>query len=258
MKKLQDKIALVTGSDSGMGQAIAIEFAKEGAHVVVCYHTDKEGATKTAAAVTEAGQKVFLARVDLTAEKEVITLFEKSIQEFGAVDILVNCAGVVGAKKPLIEMSADEFDVTIKSDLYSAFYTCRSFGQHRKAKGGKGKIINLTSVHEDIVAAGMSDYNAAKGGLKNLTRTLALELAELQINVNNLGPGMIVTPMNPDILNNKEEREKKGALIPWKRAGNPEEIAKLALFLASADSDYVTGSTYFMDGGLMQRMGAEV
>jgi len=258
MKKLEGKVAIVTGSDSGIGAAIAIEFAKQGANVTVTYHTDDEGAQKTVAAIEAEGQKAIMLKIDVTLEPQITYLFSKTIETFGTVDILVNNAGIKGASKPVMDMTTEEFDATIKSDLYGPFYTCRSFAQYRKEQGGKGKIINITSIHEDVMAKNTADYNAAKGGLKNFTRTLALELAELQINVNNLGPGMIVTPMNQDILEDKEALKEKASKIPFKRAGYPEDIAKLALFLASSDSDYVTGSTYFMDGGLMQQMGAEV
>jgi len=258
MKKLEGRTAIVTGSDSGIGRGIAIQFAKEGANVTVTYHSDKEGAQETVTAVEQEGGKALLLHLDVTDEALVKELFAKTVETFGTIDILVNNAGVKGASKPVIEMTTEDFDKTIKSDLYGPFFTCRSFAQYRKAQGGKGKIINITSVHEDIMAKDTADYNAAKGGLKNFTRTLALELAELQINVNNIGPGMIVTPMNQDIMDDEEELKKKESKIPWKRAGYPEEIGKLAVFLASSDSDYVTGSTYFMDGGLMQQMGAEV
>ena len=258
MKKLEGKIAIVTGSDSGIGRGIAIEFAKQGANVTVTYHSDKEGAMETVNAVEQEGRKALLLHLGVTDEALVKDLFAKTIETFGTVDILVNNAGVKGASKSVTEMTTEEFDNTIKANLYGPFYTCRSFAQYRKAQGGKGKIINITSVHEEIMAKKASDYNSAKGALRNFTRTLALELAELQINVNNIGPGMIVTPMNQDIMDSEEVLKKKEASIPLKRAGYPDEIGKLAVFLASSDADYVTGSTYFMDGGLMLQMGAEV
>jgi len=258
MKKLEGKTAIVTGSDSGIGRGIAIEFAKQGANVTVTYHSDKEGAQETVDAVEKEGQKALLLHLDVTDEALVKDLFDKTIATFGTVDILVNNAGVKGASKPVIDMTTEEFDSTLKANLYGPFYTSRSFAQYRKAQGGKGKIINVSSVHEEIMAKNTADYNAAKGGLRNFTRTLALELAPMQINVNNIGPGMIVTPMNQDIMDSEEELKKKEASIPFKRAGYPDEIGKLAVFLASSDSDYVTGSTYFIDGGLMLQMGAEV
>jgi len=258
MKKLHGKTAIVTGSDSGIGQGIAIAYAKEGANVVVCYHTDKEGAEKTARAIENAGQKSLLLQIDVRHEEEVNEAFAMAVQEFGTIDIMVNNAGIKGAQKSALDMSIEDFDNTIKSNLYSAFFFCRSFGNHRKELGGRGKIINVSSVHEEIMAKDTSDYNAAKGALRNFTRTLALELAAHRINVNNIGPGMIVTPMNQDILEDDKERAEKEKKIPWKRAGYPQDIAYLAVFLASEEADYVTGSTYFMDGGLMLQMGAEV
>jgi glucose 1-dehydrogenase len=258
MKKLEGKTAIVTGSDSGIGRGIAIQFAKQGANVTVTYYSDKEGAQKTVDAIEKEGQKALLLHLDVTDEKLVQELFDKTIDTFGTVDILVNNAGVKGAGKPIIEMTTEEFDATLKADLYGPFYTCRRFGQYRKEQGGKGKIINISSVHEEIMARNGADYNTAKGGLRNFTRTLALELSELRVNVNNIGPGMILTPMNQNLIDNKEALKESESKVPWKRAGYPDEIGKLAVFLASSDSDYVTGSTYFMDGGLMMQMGAEI
>jgi glucose 1-dehydrogenase len=258
MKKLEGKVAIVTGSDSGIGRGIAIEFAKQGANVTVTYHSDKEGAVETVKAVEQEGSKALLLHLDVTDEAMVKDLFDKTLETFGTIDILVNNAGVKGAGKPVIEMTTEEFDATLKANLYGPFYTCRTFAKYRTEQGGKGKIINVTSVHEEIMAKNGSDYGTAKGGLRNFTRTLALELAELQINVNNIGPGMIVTPMNQDLIDDKEKLKENESKVPFKRAGYPEEIGKLAVFLASSDADYVTGSTYFMDGGLMMQMGAEV
>ncbi len=258
MKKLQGKTALITGSDSGIGLGIALEFAKEGANIVVCYHSNEEKGKDAAAQIEKEGVKTLLVKVSVEEEGDILTLFEKAIREFGSIDILVNDAGTNGAKKPVIDMSLEEFDRTIKSDLYGAFLTCRSFAQHRRSKGGKGKIINISSVHEEIMFTNAADYNAAKGGLRNLTRTLALELGDLHINVNNIGPGMIVTPMNKDLMNNPAAQKEKGEAVPLKRPGFPDEIGKLAVFLASDDASYITGATYFIDGGLMLKMGREV
>jgi glucose 1-dehydrogenase len=257
-KKLQGKVAIVTGSDSGIGQGIAIEFAKQGANVVVCYHTDKDGAEDTAKTIQSHGQKALVTKVDVSDEASIQQLFDATFKEFQTVDILVNNAGTNGPGKPLVEMEAKDFDDVIKTNLYSAFYTCKLFGAYRIKQGGGGKIINITSIHEDVASKNGSAYNASKGALKNLTRTLALELAEYQINVNNIGPGMIVTPINPDLMESKEALKEKGEKVPWKRAGYPDELGKLAVFLASEDADYVTGSSYFMDGGLMRQMGAEI
>lgn len=255
MKRLEGKTALITGSDSGIGKATAIAFAKEGADVVVCYRSDKEGAEETLKGVQKQGSKGIALYVDISDEQKVEQLFEQALNEFGSLDILVNNAAVNGSGINVADMSTEVFDKTIRTNLYGTFFCCRAFIRHRKQKGGKGKIINVSSVHEEIVAAGTADYCASKAGVRNLTRTLALELAEDGINVNNIAPGMILTPMNQEAMDNKEARKESEQHIPMRRAGRPEEIANVAVFLASPDSDYVTGSSYFMDGGLSLNLG---
>lgn len=258
MKVLQGKTAIVTGSESGIGKAIAIEFAKAGANLVVCYYHDEAAGNDTVGKIQAEGGRAMLAQIDVGQETSIESLFDNTIREFGAVDILVNSAGTNGAKKRVVDMTTDDFENTLRSDLYGPFFTCRRFARHRIEQGGMGKIINISSVHEEIMFANAADYNVAKGGLRNLTRTLALELGEYGINVNNIGPGMIVTPMNKDLVDNLAAQQEKGAAVPLKRPGWPEEIARLALYLASPDAAYVTGATYFIDGGLMLKMGREV
>jgi glucose 1-dehydrogenase len=255
MQKLEGKVALITGSDSGIGQATAIEFAKEGADIIITYYSDKDGAENTLKEVTKFNRKGVVLQVDISDEQAVEDLFAQALKEFGTINILVNNAAVNGSGVKVADMDTEVFDRTIRTNLYGTFFCCRSFIRHRRQNGGKGKIINVTSVHEEIVSAGTADYCASKGAVRNLTRTLALELAEDGINVNNIAPGMILTPMNQEAVDNKEVREDKAQNIPMKRPGNPEEIGRLAVFLASSDSDYVTGSSYFMDGGLSQYMG---
>jgi glucose 1-dehydrogenase len=252
MKKLADKTALVTGSDSGIGQAIAIQFAQEGADIIIVYHTDKEGAEQTRLKVEAAGQRALMVQADVSDPTQVEALFDRVQAEFGALDILVNNAGVNGAHKPVVEMSIEAFERTIRTNLFAPFYLCRLFARHRKEQGGQGKIINVTSIHEEVVTPNTADYCASKGGLRSLSWTLALELAEDGINVNNLAPGMVLTPINQQAVDDLQLRRKMEQSIPMKRAAQPEEVAKLALFLASADSNYVTGSTYVMDGGFMR------
>lgn len=182
----------------------------------------------------------------------VEALFKQVQAEFETLDILVNNAGTNGAHKSVVEMSVEEFERTIRTNLLAPFYLCRLFARHRQEQGGQGKIINVTSIHEEVVTPNTADYCASKGGLRNLSWTLALELAEDGINVNNLAPGMVLTPINQKAIDDPKLRQKMEQSIPMKRAAQPEEVAKLALFLASADSDYVTGSTYVMDGGFMR------
>ncbi len=255
MNRLKGKVALITGSDSGIGQATAIEFAKEGADVVITYHSDKEGAEQTLNGVEKAGRKGIIYKLDVSDEQNVEQMFDKAIEEFNTVDILVNNAGIDSAGIKVADLSTERWMKAIETNLNGYFFCCRRFINIRKQKGGRGKIINVTSVHEELPRSGAADYVCTKGAIRNLTKTLALELAEDGINVNNIAPGMVLTPFNQEAKDNEEVREKQTQSIPMKRAAQPEEIGKLAVFLASSDADYVTGSSYVMDGGLMQNMG---
>jgi glucose 1-dehydrogenase len=255
MKTLENKVALVTGSDSGIGRAIAIEFAKNGAQVIVCYHSDEDSGKEALGKVEEHGEKAKLIHFDVSDEKEVEKKMEQLIKEFGGIDILVNNSGVNGSGIPIDEMATEVFDKTIRTNLYGTFFCSRKFIQHRKGIKKPGKIINISSIHEEINAPGNADYNASKAGIRNLMRTMAIEVAPFGINVNNIAPGMILTPMNQKAMDDDKVRKKAEKNIPLGRAGLPEEIAYLALFLASEQADYVTGSTYAMDGGLMINVG---
>ncbi|MGI9073062.1 MAG: SDR family NAD(P)-dependent oxidoreductase [Bryobacteraceae bacterium] len=253
--KLNGKLAIVTGSDSGIGQAIAIEFAREGASVAISYFKDRAGAEATQRDVEATGQRAFVLQLDQRDPAAVDRAFGDIQKQLGTPFILVNDAGVDTAGKPVAEMSLDEWDDRIRTNLYGPFYCCQHFIRARKHAGGRGKIINITSVHEDIPRIGSAGYDASKGGLRNLTRTLALELAPDRINVNNIAPGMVLTPMNQQAIDNPKELEKQVQSIPLKRAAEPWEIARLALYLASEDSDYVTGQSFTIDGGLKMNLG---
>jgi len=253
--RLEGKVALITGSDSGIGQATAIEFAKEGADVAVHYLHDSDGAEKTRAAVTAAGRRAMVARADVSDEDQVASLFDQAVDAFGSIDILMNNAGVDASGTPVAELATEVWDKAIRTNVYGYFFCCRRFAQLRLAAGGEGKIINVSSVHADNPNPGGSDYDCSKGAIRMLTRTLALELAEHKINVNSLAPGMVLTPFNQAAIDDPELLVKQVQSIPMKRAAQPEEIARLAVFLASSDSDYVTGASYVMDGGLMINLG---
>jgi glucose 1-dehydrogenase len=253
--RLQNKVALITGSDSGIGQATAIAFAQEGADIVVTYHQHRDTAERTRKGVEAAGRRALVVQLDQSDERQVEQMFDQALQNFGTVDILMNNAGVDSAGTEVAEMKTAVWDKAIRVNLYGYFFCCRRFIQIRKQAGGGGKIINVTSIHDEIPRAGAADYDAAKGAQRNLTRTLALELAPHKINVNNIAPGMVLTPFNQAAIDDPQVREKQVQSIPLKRAAEPEEIAGLAVFLASREADYVTGSTYVMDGGLMQNQG---
>jgi len=253
--QLENKIAVVTGADSGMGQAIAEEFARAGANVVITYHSDENGAAETRGRVEAAGRRAFVRQLDVRDERSVASLFEAVDGELGTPDILVNNAGVGGGKASVADTATEDFDKVIKTDLYGPFFCCREFIRRRKDKGGRGKIINITSVHEAIPTPNGAAYGAAKGGLLAFTRSLSLELAPLRINVNAIAPGLIRTPMTAKRTEDPEKMKEELPNIPWNRPGEPWEVAKLALYLASDDSDYVTGQSFTIDGALEMNWG---
>jgi glucose 1-dehydrogenase len=253
--RLTDRVALITGSDSGIGQATAIEFAKEGADVVVTYYEDESGAKETAREVEAAGRRAIVRQLDVTDEAAIESVFDDTLAEFGRIDILMNNSSVDSTGKEVAEMSLDAWEEALRTNLTGPMLCCRRFINERRKAGGKGKIINVTSVHDEIPRPGAAEYCASKGGLQNLTRTLALELAPDQINVNNIGPGMVLTPMNQEALEDPKAREEQVQSIPFKRAAEPWEVARLAVYLASDDAAYASGSTYYLDGALMQNQG---
>lgn len=252
---LKGKIAIVTGSDSGIGQATAAAFANEGADVAITWLHDKDGAERTRRQVEAAGRRAVVVNFDQRDPTQVERLFKETVEHLGIPDILVNDAGVDSTGVQVADMSIDDWDNELKTNLYGPFYCCQQFIRARRDAGGKGKIINITSVHQEIPRAGAAGYDVSKGGLRNLTRTLALELAPDHINVNNIAPGMVLTPFNQQAIDDPKVREEQVQSIPWKRAAEPWEIAKLAIYLASDDADYATGQTFTLDGGLMMNVG---
>ena len=255
MGRLDEKVALITGSDSGIGHASAVEFAREGADVIVNYLEDEQGANDTREQVEAQGRAAIVVQADHGYEDQVQRMFRTAIDEFGQIDILMNNASVDAAGVYVADLDIEAFQRTMRSNLVGQVLCCKHFVRHRKDNGGGGKIINVTSIHEDIPNAGGSDYDCSKGALRMLTRTLALEVARDGINVNSLAPGMVLTPFNQQAIDDPKFRDEQVQSIPLKRAAQPEEIARLALFLASSDADYVTGSEYVMDGGLMRSAG---
>ena len=253
--KLDGQVAIVTGSDSGIGQAIAEAFALEGADVVVTFHSDESGAAETARQVEAAGRRALVHHLDVADEGSVSDLFGAADAQFGPARILVNNAGTGSSGAPVAETATVDFDRVIKTDLYGPFFCCREFIRRRQAAGGPGKIINVSSVHEAIPSPGNAAYGAAKGGLLTFTRSLALEVAEQRINVNAIAPGLIRTPMTKERTDDPETRRQEMPRIPWHRPGEPWEVARLALYLASTDSDYVTGQSFTIDGGLEMNWG---
>ncbi len=248
--RLRDRVALVTGADSGIGEATAIRFAEEGADVAITYHTDEEGAHESREAVVKHGQRALVASLDQRNPEEVREVFRHVQDELGVPTILVNNAGIDLSGVPVKDMEDDTWDNAIRTNLYGPFYCCREFLRTLDGVDARGDIINITSIHDEVPLAGAAAYGASKGGLRNLTRTLALEVAEENIHANNIAPGMVLTPFNKEAKEDPEVREEKEANIPVKRAAQPHEIASAAVFLASSDADYVHGETLTVDGAL--------
>lgn len=255
---LLDRVALVTGAESGIGAACAVALAAAGADVAAVYHADEEGAQRTLAAVRHHGRMGAVIRMDVRQEEDVERAFDEARAALGGPDILVNAAGVNMSSVEVADMSAEEWRLRIDTDLTGCFLTCRRFVADLRAAKFGGAVINISSIHATAMRAGGAAYDAAKGGLGNLTRTLALETAADRITVNAIAPGMILTPMNQRALDDANYRHQLEANIPMKRAGKPEEVAGVAVFLASSAGAYITGATVTIDGGLslLQALGA--
>jgi glucose 1-dehydrogenase len=258
--KLDGKVALVTGSSQGIGQSIVLRLAQEGADVVINYRSHPEGAQETLAKVQEAGGNCHMAQcpsaegvtiqADLGKVDEVRQLVAESIEHFGKLDILVNNAGVE-KRAPFWEVEETDYDSVMDINLKGVFFATQAFVQHLIATKRPGKIINISSVHEELPFPNFTAYCTSKGGVKMFTRNLAVELGPLGITINNVAPGAIETPINTKLLN---DPEKLGALlknIPLGRLGQPQDVASMVAFLSSADADYITGSTFVVDGGLL-------
>ena len=201
-------------------------------------------------AIVNEGGKADAIQTDVGQELAVETLFGHAEQRFGVVNLLVNSAGLNMSGVMLADMELSQFDRLIRADLYGPFLTCRRMVRALEREGREGRIVNISSIHERAPRPGGVDYDAAKGGLAQLTATLALELAPKHIAVNGVAPGMILTPMNQSALDDPVERRRKEAAIPWGRAGTPDEVADLILFLLSPAANYITGTTVTIDGAL--------
>lgn len=252
MDTLKGKKAIVTGSSSGIGKAIALLFAKEGAEVAVTYNSGEDRAKAVVAEIEKNGGKAKAYKVNVADENDIRQFFAALDQDFGDIDILVNNAGINGSQTPVEDMTTEQWDKVVKVNLYGPFFCSREFLQMKKKYGTyKGcRIINITSIHQYINVRGNANYNAAKAGMRNLAYTMALELADRELTVNNIAPGMILTPINEKVISNPEKLKIAEGIIPFHRGGKPEEVANVALFLASDASSYITGSTYTVDGAL--------
>ena len=249
--RLEGRVAIVTGASSGIGQGIAKRLATEGAKVVVDYVGQPEGAQETARAIKAAGGEVEIVQADVTVPSAIHTLVESAWSRFGSADILVNNAGLE-KKSSFFDTTEADYDKVMDVNLRGPFFLSQAFVRRLRDAKKSGRIVNISSVHEDMVFPGFATYCCSKGGLRMLMRDLAVELGPLGITVNNVAPGAIATPINKSLLDNKQELDALLANIPLGRLGTPEDVAGLVAFLASDDAAYITGSTFVVDGGLMR------
>lgn len=253
--KLQNKVAIVTGSASGIGQAIATIFAQQGAAVVVDYVGKPGTADETLAKIKSVGGRAIAVSADVSNPDQVQAMIDQTVKAFGGLDIFVNNAGIE-FKHPFLEFPLEQFQKIVSVNLQGPFVCCQLAAKQMVKQGRGGRLINISSIHEDLPMPTNAPYCATKGGLRMLTRTIAVELAPHKITVNNIGPGAIFTPIDADVETNKAMEDALMAEIPLGRWGKPEEVANLAVFLASDDAGYMTGSTCFIDGGMIRQAGA--
>lgn len=249
MSRLQGNTAIITGASSGIGQGIAKRFAVDGANVVINYIGHPDGARETLTIVESAGAQGMIVQADVSKTSEVEEMMDEAWKRFGSADVLVNNAGVE-SRAPFLETREEDFDHVIAVNLKGPFFVTQAFVRRLAAEKKPGRVINISSVHEDIVFPGVAPYCASKGGLRMIMRTLAVELGSLGITVNNIAPGAIATPLNQSLLKNKPKLDALLEHIPLNRLGTPEDVAAIASWLASDEAGYVTGATYYVDGGL--------
>jgi glucose 1-dehydrogenase len=256
MRGLKGKNVLVTGGTSGIGQAIAVRFAEHGANVAINYLRSPDEAAETegqvhacVAKVRQEGVRDVLVGADVSNEDEVGRMVAEAVEQLGGIDVLVNNAGIQ-ISRPSEELSSADFDRVLAVNLRGAFLCAREAIKHLLAEDKRGSIVNVSSVHQLIPKPNYLGYSVSKGGMQNLTRTLALEYAGRGIRVNAVGPGATITPINRAWVDDPVKAEMVTSHIPIPRAGDADEMAGVVAFLASDDAAYVTGQTIFVDGGL--------
>ena len=249
--KLAGKVALVTGSSSGIGQGIAVGLARDGADIVINYSGHIEGAQETQKQVEALGRKSTIVQADVSKVADCQAMVNAGWDALGKIDILVNNAGVEKGAD-FWDVTEADYDLVLGVNLKGAFFTAQAFVQRLLKANLPGRLINISSVHEDMVFPHFASYCASKGGIRMLMRNLAVELGPKNITVNNIAPGAIITPINTGLLNDHAKLDPLLRNIPLGRMGTVADVATLASFLASDDADYITGSTYVVDGGLMR------
>jgi glucose 1-dehydrogenase len=248
---LKDKVAIVTGGNSGIGMAIVLELARQGANIVIDYVTHPEAEESLEEQVHALGDRVISVKADVSNVTDLQNLFAATVKEFGRVDIMVNNAGIE-TRTSILDTTEEQYEKVLAINLKSAFFGTQLAAKQMIKQGGGGRIINITSVHEEWPMPGNTPYCISKGGMRMLTRTAGVELAPHNILVVGVGPGAVATPINLVTMNNPILLKKLNDAIPLGRMARPEEIANLVAFLAGDGASYMTATTVFADGGIMQ------
>lgn len=251
MAALAGKVAIVTGSGSGIGQAIAERLAKDGANLAIDYIGNPAGAQETLKAIEAAGGKGRMIEADISKVADAARLVEETVQAFGSVDILVNNAGVE-KEAAFWDVTEADYDFVLNVNLKGAFFLTQAFVRALLTMKKGGRVINISSVHEDMAFPNFASYCASKGGVRMLMRDLAVELGPKGITVNNVAPGAIITPINKGLLADTQKVTKLLSHIPLGRLGSTSDVSSLVAFLASDEAAYINGATLVVDGGLMR------
>lgn len=253
--RLADKVAVVTGGDSGIGKAISLAFAREGARVVIDYYGTREPADALVDEIQKLGSHAEAIEADVSKETDVERLIAAAVNAYGSLDVLVNNAGVE-EKHPFLEMPFSVFTKVLETNLTGTWLCSQTAAKQMVAQKRGGRIINISSVHEELAMPTNAPYCASKGAIRMLMRTIAVELAPYGITVNNVAPGAVDTPMDARLKQDRKKYDRLLEEIPLRRMAKPAEIADLVCYLASEAAAYITGATYLIDGGMTKQSGS--
>ncbi|MGB8322069.1 MAG: glucose 1-dehydrogenase [Candidatus Acidiferrum sp.] len=249
-ERLIGKVAAITGGDQGIGKAIAERLAQDGADIVLCYRANQTGANEVVAEIQKLGRKALAVQCDVGKIADGQRFIEEGARALGKLDILVNNAGLE-RRADFWDVTESDYDSVLNVNLKGLFFITQAFVRLNMLAKQGGRIINISSVHEELPFPHFSSYCASKGGVKMLTRDLAIELAPHGITINSIAPGAIETPINKNLLNDASKLNALLENIPLRRLGKPSDVAGAAAFLASEDASYITGTTVYVDGGLL-------
>jgi glucose 1-dehydrogenase len=247
---LHGKTAIVTGGNSGIGKAIAVALAGQGANIVIDWIANEQATEDLEKQIVAMGDKALGVEADVSKVADLQTLVDQAVKAFGRVDVMVNNAGVE-TRTSILDTTEAQYEKVMEINLKSAFFGTQLAARQMIAQGSGGRIINITSVHEDWPMPGNTAYNLSKGGMRMLTRTAGVELGPHNILVVGVGPGAIATPINVSTMNDPEKMKTLDAAIPLGRMAQPEEIGNVVAFLAGTECSYMTATTVFVDGGIM-------